>query len=398
MEKLEIRLQEINKVISNDISEENDIGVLTGLAGIAMFQFYYAKYLNSDIIYEDACDTLQKCMEKINEGYSLPTFCSGIAGFGWTIDHLAKHGFIEIDCDELLAEFDDYIYNVMIFSLQKKNFDFLHGGIGYALYFLNRYKNTSSDLLKQGYETKIREFISLLQSFADKTSNQYKWESSSDGNRVYDLSLSHGMSSIIGILNKFYALPEFRDLVKDVLWGALNFMTGCTKNENALSLYPSMISVLNNEYYGNSRLAWCYGDLGIGTVLLESSYLLQSESLRREALAILEFSSKRTDMKENSVFDSGICHGTMGISHMFRNIDNKLNTGSFQSTSDYWLLKGMEMSAYEDGYSGIKKWHPSAQTFIPDLSLLEGSAGVGLVILNALSPLHTNWDECLMLN
>ena len=74
----------------------------TVLSGIALFQFYYSKYLDSEDIYEDALTTLQKCFEKINDGYSLSTFCSGIAGFGWTIDHLIKNSFIELDNDELL--------------------------------------------------------------------------------------------------------------------------------------------------------------------------------------------------------------------------------------------------------------------------------------------------------
>lgn len=398
MERLHIKLQEINNVIKEEISKENDIGILNGLSGVALFQFYYSRYLDNENIYEDALTTLQKCFEKINDGYSLPTFCSGIAGFGWTIDHLVKNSFIELDNDELLSGFDEYIHNVMVFSLKKKNFDFLHGGIGYALYFINRYKNTSSESLKLSYKAKIHDFISLLDSLADKTSNQYKWETVSNDERVYDLSLSHGMSSIIGILNKLYEFPEFRDSVKDMLLGSINFIVGFQYYENNLSLYPSMISVVNNKNYDNSRLAWCYGDLGLGVVLLQSSYLFKSESLRKKALYILEFSSKRTNLEQNSVFDLGICHGTLGVSHIFKNAYHKSNINKFQDASKYWLNKSLLLSNYDDNYLGIKKWNPSTQSFIPELSLLEGSAGVGLVILNTLAPLNTNWDECLMLN
>ncbi|KYH04460.1 hypothetical protein A1704_17345 [Chryseobacterium cucumeris] len=398
MERLHLKLKEINHVIKEEVSKENNVGILDGLSGIALFQFYYSKYLESENIYEDALITLQKCFEKINDGYSLPTFCSGIAGFGWTIDHLVENNFIELDNDELLSGFDEYIHNVMVFSLNKKNFDFLHGGIGYALYFINRYRNTSLESLKLSYKAKIYEFISLLESFADKTSNQYKWEKVSNGEKVYDLSLSHGMSSIIGILNKLYELPEFRDRVRDILVGTINFIVELHYLENKLSLYASTISVVNNKNQDNSRLAWCYGDLGIATVLLQSSYLLKSESLRKKVIYILEFSSKRKNLEENSVFDLGICHGTMGISHIFKNICHKLNTNTFQDTSKYWLNKGLELSIYDDNYLGVKKWDPSIKSFIPDLSLLEGAAGVGLVIINSLAPLNTKWDECLMLN
>lgn len=398
MERLHLKLQEINNVIKKEISKENDIGILDGLSGIALFQFYYSKFLDSEKIHDDALITLKKCFEKINNGYCLPTFCSGIAGFGWTLDHLVKNNFIELDNDEILSGFDEYIHNVMVFSLNKKNFDFLHGGIGYALYFIQRYKNTLSEALKIGYKVKIYEFISLLDSFADKTSNQYKWEKVSNGERVYDLSLSHGISSIIGILNKLYEFPEFRESVKGILLGAINYIIELQYHEDSLSLYTSEISVENNKNLDSSRLAWCYGDLGIAIVLLQSSYLLKSESLRKKALFIFEFSSKRTNLEQNSVFDLGICHGTMGISHIFNNICHKLNINTFQDTSDYWLNKGLELATYDDNYLGIKKWNPSIKRFVPDLSLLEGAAGVGLVIINSLAPLNNNWDECLMLN
>lgn len=393
MERLHIKLQEINNVIKEEISKENDIGVLNGLSGIALFQFYYSQYLDSEHIYDDALNTLQKCFEKINEGYNKPTFCSGIAGFGWTIDHLVQNNFIELDSDELLSDFDEYIYNVMVLSLNKRNYDFLHGGIGYALYFINRYKTTSSASLKLSYKIKIDKFISLLDGLADKSLNQYKWETISDGDKVYDLSISHGISSIIGVLNKLYEFSEFRDEVRSMLQGAINFITDFQYNENSLSLYPSMISIKNND---NCRLAWCYGDLGIAVVLFQSSYLLKSESLRKKALFILEFSCKRRNLEQNLVFDSGICHGSMGISQIFKNIFNKSNIITFQNTSNYWLDKGLELSISDD-YTGVKKWNPPTKTFIPDLSLLEGSAGVGLTIISSLSTLNTTWDECLML-
>nr|WP_315029500.1 lanthionine synthetase LanC family protein [uncultured Chryseobacterium sp.] len=399
MKREHAKLQEINNIIKKEISTVNDIGVLAGLSGIALFQFYYSRYLNNnEEIYEDALGTLQLCVEKLNSGYHKPTFCSGIAGFGWTIDHLVQNKFIDLDNDELLSDLDEYMYTVMISGFSLGNIDFLHGGMGYGLYFINRYKSTSSELLKFEYKIKINEFISLLENLAEKDENEYKWATFIGNEKVYDLGLAHGLSSIIGILNKLYDLPEFRDRVKNMLFGAVDFINTVQWDENNISLYPTSISIEGKIDNPNSRLAWCYGDLGIAATLLQSSHSLASEELRKKALYILQFSCKRKGLEQNSILDSAICHGAMGIAHIFKNTHNKSNIAAFQDTSEYWMDKGFTLSIHDDGYAGFKKWSASTQTYVADLSLLEGTAGIGLTILSALTTQNMTWDECLLLN
>jgi lantibiotic modifying enzyme len=195
-------------------------------------------------------------------------------------------------------------------------------------------------------------------------------------------------------------LPEFKSQIKTILEGAINFLSGISYNENCLSLYPSTISLNNQKNFENSRLGWCYGDLGIAIVLLQSSNLLKSEILRKKALHILTFSSKRKSLEKNLVFDSGVCHGAMGISHIFHNVNIKNSNSRYQDAAQYWLNKGMDLLVYDDNYNGIKKWNHLSKTLTPDNSLLEGAAGVGLVIISSIMQQNqTNkWDECLMLN
>ena len=48
-EIIETKLKEIDKIIKKEYRNENNIGVLSGLSGMVLFQFYYSKYL-------DICD------------------------------------------------------------------------------------------------------------------------------------------------------------------------------------------------------------------------------------------------------------------------------------------------------------------------------------------------------
>ena len=81
--------------------ETIDIGILTGQSGIALFQFYCSKHFDDDSFSETGIEIISNCMDRINDGYSHPTYCNGIAGFGWTLQHLLDEDFIELDINLL---------------------------------------------------------------------------------------------------------------------------------------------------------------------------------------------------------------------------------------------------------------------------------------------------------
>ena len=136
------KLSEISDVLINRFDAVPNLGGIGGIAGIAMFQFYYADYLGSEEHLESGIKMISHSIEKINQGYTHPSYCNGIAGLAWTISHLNAEGYINIDCDELLSPFDDYLHNEMKIEFENGNYDFLHGALGYAFYFFTRYRAT----------------------------------------------------------------------------------------------------------------------------------------------------------------------------------------------------------------------------------------------------------------
>ncbi|MBJ6369845.1 hypothetical protein [Snuella sedimenti] len=67
---LEIKLKEISNIIESKYKSENHIGVLAGLSGISLFQFYYSKYLGKDCHIDIGIEIIDRSIVKINEGYS----------------------------------------------------------------------------------------------------------------------------------------------------------------------------------------------------------------------------------------------------------------------------------------------------------------------------------------
>nr|WP_299388526.1 lanthionine synthetase C family protein [Allomuricauda sp.] len=397
--KLEEKLDEIVKITQQVYHNEEHIGVLHGISGIALFLFYYARYLNTNTLTETATNILEEALEKINQGYGHSTFCTGISGMGWVLGHLDEQGFIDVDNDGLLWEIDDFLYSIMISNASEKNFDYLHGGIGHALYFLSRFKNTKSPVLKEKYKGFLLEFVTLLKEKAQKDGANLKWTSTGtrDGNgrTYYDFSLSHGMAAVIGILTKLHEHDDFKVVVEPILVKAINYVLQY-RQEKSFFLFPNLVFE-NGEENVPSRLAWCYGDLGIGIRLWFASKALDDEVLAKEALTILKHSAKRRTYDETKIMDAGLCHGSFGVALIFMRVYKETGDYIFKEAVEYWMEDGVNKANHNNGYAGYKQWKYD-DIWDKEVSLLEGVSGIGLAIITYLSDVDISWDECLMIS
>ena len=394
------KLEEINNILKNNFNKE-DIGVLAGASGISLFHFYYAKLLNDNEISDTGVDKITKVIQTINDGYSYPTFCSGIAGAGWVIEFLKNEDFIDIDTDVLLSELDTYLCNSMEIDIEKENYDFLHGALGYAVYFFKRYENTNSPELKKKYKKYLLMFISNLTDIAQRNeTNMLWWESTKN---EINISMSHGMSSIINFLSRLHKYEDFTTLVKPLIDGAVTYILSCKNDKyNTLSLFPNKI-FKNKTLDRNSRLAWCYGDLGIGTTLWQVGKLLDNEAYRKEAIDIVKYTAKRKTYKQTFIKDAGICHGSIGVMNMYSYMYSETKETLFKEALDFWMDKTIEMAFHVDGYAGYKQFVEDMRegekgSWKNQTNLLEGIAGIGLSIISYVAEFDVKWNECLMIS
>ena len=81
---------------------------------------------------------------------------------------------------------------------------------------------------------------------------------------------------------------------KNLLEQSVSFILKYKTFEN-ISSFPSKVS-LNNIDYDNkediSRIAWCYGDLGIAIALYHANQILNNEEVEREYIELLHKSLK----------------------------------------------------------------------------------------------------------
>lgn len=64
-------------------------------------------------------------------------------------------------------------------------------------------------------------------------------------------------------------------------------------------------------------LPWCYGDLSVAISLLRAAKAVRSLEFETCALELIEHSAART-LSSTGVADGGLCHGSLGLAHLFQ--------------------------------------------------------------------------------
>lgn len=389
--------EKIKEITTEFLDKKNlpvDNGIMGGKVGIATFLFYHAKYYDKQDSYDYALELLISVFDDIDKGFNYHTHAGGLAGIGTVIELLTQEDLIEADTDEVLSGLDDFLYKVMISDLKNSNYDFLHGAVGIGLYFLKRKSNKKRHKF-------LKNFVNELDNIAYKDEEGIRWLSvlnKVENTHGYNLSLSHGNASIIVFLSKLYFTGIAKEKVLILLTGAVKYLLNQQLDISKFkSNFPSWIC--KDEPSTHSRLAWCYGDLGIGIALWQAGNNTNNETWKEKAIEILLHSTKRRNLKDNTVVDAGICHGTSGIAHIYNRMF--INTGlkEFKNTADYWFSETLKMAKFDDGLAGYKVWRSSEMGGLQNqYGFLEGIAGIGLTLISAISDIEPKWDECLLLS
>jgi lantibiotic modifying enzyme len=390
------KLSEIAETLVKHTEDSKDnIGLMGGKIGVALFYFYYAKLLGEDKYADYGVELISDVFDVINDDFTYHTHAGGLAGIGWTVEHLAQNDFIDTDTNEILADLDPYLHKTMIYDIENQNYDFLHGAVGNGVYFLSRMTNEKS-------KDYLKELIDQMDKLSHKDEDgARKWLSTlnfEEETKGYNLSLSHGIASIIVFLGKVLETGIYNEKVSILLNGAVQYLLKYKLDrEKFLSNFPSWIS--ESDPLTASRLAWCYGDLGIGTALWQAAQSAGNKDWEKIAVDVLLDSTARKDIKENTVLDAGLCHGAAGIVHIYNRAYHYTGIDTFKELALYWAEHTLKFATFEDGYAGYKAWRTEKYGgWTPEAGFLEGICGIGLAFISLISDIEPKWDRALFIS
>ena len=379
-------IEMINSKLDERI-ENNDFSLLIGNSGVILYKAYYNKVFKKN--HYNLNENLSDLFNHLSKNINSTTFCNGISGICWTYKHLINNNFIDADINAL-DELDDLIGEKMIADMRHENYDFLHGALGSLWYFLESNINRKYDFI-------IAECIKSLKKISKHTDNNSVYWDFTDHtgkNNISNFSLSHGMSGILIILAECYKQNIEQTICKDLIYKGINQIKKYKrKTPISNTLYPNS----NAEYSldKQSRLAWCYGDLGIATMFRRVGEVFNDESLIRDSNEIILENAKRKNLDEAHVMDALICHGSSGIAMIFKTFYEKTNISTLKDAYMFWLEQTIAFNNQKN-LSGFKAYRYERGATL-ETGLLEGIAGIGLFLLNELSEDKNEWTKALLL-
>ena len=132
-------------------------GLYSGEMGVALFFFHYADFTQNEVYSEYGIVLLEGIQEKISQDTPVG-YHHGLTGMGSTIEYLVQYGFIEADTDDILEDFDEWIFSIE--KLSNLSFDDLLDVANYAYWRLSGDSN-KKDII---YKTVLPQVVHLMES------------------------------------------------------------------------------------------------------------------------------------------------------------------------------------------------------------------------------------------
>lgn len=393
-------LQRICTELDRFTTEDTNTGLLGGYTGVALFYAYYYLLTGKEEHLDKVYEIIEKCLQALSEEPMNGSHCSGIAGVAWCIQHLTDMGFIEADdAADTFTDIDVLIGDFMAAELKEGKNDFLHQGLGSALYFLARLPAPTA-------VTQLESLVHHLEKTAIPVPGGIAWRDhfssksqEYEDQHLFNLGLAHGNPAIIDILARCYEKGIARETALSLIERSIQWLMG-TRNKSDVaeqSLYPVLVDA-NNRVMGeaHSRLGWCYGDLGIATMLWNTGKRLERNDYQQEALRMFQHISSHRNAKNGAVNDACLCHGSAGIAHILQQAGLAANDTALLNASRSWLQTTLQMNTWSDGPAGFKFYHHP--DYIISHNVLEGIAGIGLSLISfADTEIKPAWGACMLI-
>jgi hypothetical protein len=203
-----------------------------------------------------------------------------------------------------------------------------------------------------------------------------------------DLGMAHGMAGILPLLARACALGVSEATVRPLLDGAVGWILASLADSPAGRTAPAFVAAGGAP--APARSAWCYGDPGVALALLlaardtgEPDWDLAGTELALRAAS--------RPARLCGVNDAGLCHGAAGLAHLFARMHELTGRHELADAATFWMERTIEMcDRFLDAENAEPAW--------TGLGVLEGAAGIALVLLAGCLPAEPAWDQMLLIS
>jgi lantibiotic modifying enzyme len=380
-----------------------DTSMAGGQAGVALFYTYKALCDDSDEDAETALAYIEQALATATEDPRDPSLYGGLTGVAWVVQHLQDRLLDPEDVEEVCQLVDRMVLSLLETSPWQGEYDLISGLVGFGVYLLERLPDETA---KSGL-VRIVDHLEAMKETNDSGITWHTpperlptWQREIAPKGYYNLGLAHGIPGIIGLLGELQARGITVERARPLLEGAVSWLLDRKLPSDERSTFPGWAGPGLDR--GSSRVAWCYGDLGLSAALLLAARRANNKEWEREAIDIARRSARRRE--DAGAVDAGLCHGAAGNAHIHNRLFQATGDDEFREAARYWFAQTLEMQKADrsEGINGYLTLGGSGRgdepSWHPDAGFLTGVAGVALALLAAAQPVAPCWDSVLLVS
>ncbi|MFZ0917216.1 MAG: lanthionine synthetase C family protein [Candidatus Udaeobacter sp.] len=394
----------IQAILARPVSNGADASLAGGRAGLAVFYTYLGKAGLAPNAEQTALACLNDATDAIAARRMEPSLYGGFVGIAWSVAHL-RGRLVEAD-DDITESVDVALRDYLGRRPWRNDYDLISGLVGFGVYALERLPSPlAAECLCQ--------VIDRLDELAQHTADGITWFTPPEllpgrhreecPRGYYNLGLAHGVPGVIAFLGRVCAREnqtarlsaELRKKTLTLLRGAVAWLLA-QKLVDQTSVFPDWIAP--DLAPTASRVAWCYGDLGIAVALFLAARCVQESSWEKEALA-LALNVATRPLEQSGVKDCGLCHGAAGVAHLFNRLFQATGERFLKDTAMYWfgcMLRMRRAGGGITGFPALRRGPSGTDQWIAEPGILVGEAGVALATLAAVTDVESAWDRMLL--
>jgi lantibiotic biosynthesis protein len=376
-------------------AERRDASLASGSAGTAIFYAQLARATRGAGADERARSYLDDAIDVVATEPLDTSLYAGFTGVAWATELVGQ--LLDAHPLDRNEEIDEALCGVLrLPRLEQTPFDLVFGLTGLGVYALERWRRP------RAVELAALVVDHLTRRARRDEHGAYWWTPPSlllgpsrERNPAggVDLGVAHGISGVIPFLARARALGIGGSSTDSVLEGAVEWLLAHAVDTELGPTIPAFVG--EGAEPRRTRSAWCYGDPGVAAALLVAGREARRAEWTETGLHLALRAAYRPSV-DSGVVDAGFCHGSAGLAHLFSRMHQMTGERRLEEAALFWLERTLEYCEYG--------WAPSTPGIAAGpgqrpwngLGVLEGAAGVGLVLLAASTPAEPVWDRMFL--
>jgi lantibiotic modifying enzyme len=370
-----------------------------GQAGLALLHAWLARTGHAPQADALARQCLDGAIEAMSAQAMSASLYGGFTGVAWAADVVDT--LLDPDAEDRNDAVDDALLRVLSRPVRwSAPYDLIVGLTGLGVYALQRYPRPSAAEC-------LHLVVERLRECAEHDEHGLYWWTPPEEipDHEYpsgraDLGVAHGAAGAVALLGGICGAGVEQATSRLLLEGAVSWLMTHSVPTGAGPTFP--VWVAPGVRPSPARCAWCYGDPGIAAALLLAARGLGAADWERAAVALACRAAERP-ASETGIVNGGFCHGAAGLTHIYNRMYQATGKPELGRAALYWLERTLDFyrRARQAGGSWVQgNWDPAQpeRWTWTGTGLVEGAAGVALVLLAAATSVEPAWDRMFLVS